>query len=137
MFRLAVVGGPCVEDHGDQTDHDRAADRRPEPRYREPSDQVCGEFQKERVEHNEKEAQRKDDQGKGQYKENGPDQQVQKCEHQDRGDSGAGRVDSKAWYDHDREKNRDARDQDSNDRRANPATQERILDLPRDVKGRH
>src|SRR6267378_4599744 len=74
LFRRTAVRSPCVEDHGDQTDHDRTADCRPEPRYRESSDQVSSEFQKERVDHNEKEPQREDDQGKGQHKEKGPDQ---------------------------------------------------------------
>ena len=109
-FRWAVVRSPCIEDHGDQTNHDRAADCRPEPGDRESTDQVRGEFQKERVDHNEKEPQREDDQGKGQHKENGPDQYVQKCEHQDRGESGAERVDFKPGHDHDRQKYRDARD---------------------------
>src|SRR6476620_11428390 len=39
-FHLAGAGGPYVEDHGDQTDHHRTADRRPEPRDRESCDQV-------------------------------------------------------------------------------------------------
>ena len=69
----AVISDPGVEDHGDQTDHDRAADCRPKSRDREPADQVSREFQEECVDHNEKEPHREDDQGKGQHKENGPD----------------------------------------------------------------
>src|SRR6185295_7248698 len=41
-FRRGAVRGPYVEDHGDQTDHDRAADCRPESRDRESRDQICG-----------------------------------------------------------------------------------------------
>ncbi len=67
---------PVVEDRGDQADDDRAADRGPESRYRKSFDQVSGEFQQERVDHNEEQSQREDDQGKGQHKENGSQDKI-------------------------------------------------------------
>jgi hypothetical protein len=136
-FRRALVRAPDIEDHGHQTDHDRATDCRPESRDRKSADEVCGKFQQECVDHNEKEPQREDDQGKGQHKENGSDQEVQKCEHQNCGEPGRERVDFYAWHDHDRQKYRDTRDQDSNDRRANPTAKQVVVDLTCDAKRRH
>ena len=47
------------------------------------------------------------------------------------------RVDFKAGHDHDGQEYRDARDQDSNDRRAKPAAKEIVVELPCDVNRRH
>ena len=102
MFRWAGIGGPPVEDHGDETDHDRAADGGPESCDRESADQIGCEPKKNRVDHNEKEPHREDDQGKGEHKENGPDQEVENGEHEACGESGGERGHFEAWYDQDR-----------------------------------
>ena len=127
MFRRPVVRGPPVEDHGDETYHDCAADGGPESCDRESADQIGRESQKKRVDHNEKKSHRENDQGKGEHKENGPDQKIQNCEHEPRGESGGERVDFYAGHNHHREKYGNGRDRHTNNCRANPTAEKRVI----------
>ncbi|ALA57007.1 hypothetical protein NITMOv2_0571 [Nitrospira moscoviensis] len=131
------VDQPTVQNRRDQTDDERAARCGPEAADRKAFDEVGGQLQQQRIQHDEKEAQREHDQGEGQDEQDGPENEVQNSQDQDGRQTCADAVRFDAGDDGHGQKDGDTGDQHARDNSPRPSVKGRFVDHPGKVNLRH